>query len=89
MHIPNPNSVYHRWEGTLLFYGCFEDNIAHTAALFLYPVSTLQQSGPTEQLCNIIQHLDRSLFEPHLRILFKDLANNLWKAYQEQGGCAP
>ena len=51
------------------------------AQKILYVVSTLQQSGPTEQLYNVIQHLDKRVFEPHLITLSKEPADSRWNAY--------
>lgn len=49
----------------------------------LYIVSTLKRSGPTNQLFNVINHLDRSQFEPHLVTLSPEPADNRWKEFQD------
>lgn len=48
----------------------------------LYIVSTLKRAGPTNQLYNIIKHLDRSKFEPHLVTLSPEPADSRWEDYK-------
>ena len=47
----------------------------------LYLVSTLQRSGPTNQLFNLIKHLDRNKFEPHLITLSPESSDSRWEDY--------
>jgi glycosyltransferase involved in cell wall biosynthesis len=42
-----------------------------------YIVSTLGRTGPTRQLLNILRHLDRNQFEPHLITLSNNPRDNL------------
>src|SRR5690554_5345172 len=49
----------------------------------LYVVSTLKSSGPTNQLFNVINHLDRSQYEPHLITLSPEPADSRWKKFQD------
>ncbi|WP_040587853.1 glycosyltransferase family 4 protein [Alkalispirochaeta alkalica] len=51
----------------------------------LYIVSTLQRSGPTNQLYNIIRYLDRTRFEPYLITLSSEPADSRWKDYEAVG----
>lgn len=51
----------------------------------LYIVSTLQKSGPTNQLFNIIKNLDRTTFEPYLISLSPEPKASLWFAYESLG----
>ena len=51
----------------------------------LYLVSTLQRSGPTNQLFNLIKHLDRNKFEPHLITLSPEPSDSRWDDYAALG----
>lgn len=48
-----------------------------------YIVSTLKRSGPTNQLYNIINNIDRSVFDVHLVTLSPESADSLWSKYEE------
>lgn len=48
-------------------------------------VSTLQASGPTNQLYNIIKNLDRDQFEPYLITLSPEPAESRWSDYKQLG----
>lgn len=48
----------------------------------VYIVSTLKKSGPTNQLFNIINNLDRSIFEPYLITLSPEPENSRWGDYE-------
>jgi len=48
----------------------------------LYIVSTLQRSGPTNQLFNIIKNLDLNLFEPYLVTLSPEVSDSKWADYE-------
>lgn len=50
-----------------------------------YIVSTLKSSGPTNQLYNIITHLDRSLFNPMLVTLSPEPADSRWSDFEKLG----
>lgn len=49
----------------------------------LYIVSTLQKSGPTNQLYNLLKYIDRSQFEPHLITLSSEPTNSRWVDYED------
>lgn len=52
----------------------------------LFVVSTLKHSGPTNQLLNIINNLDRNIFEPHLITLSPEPQHHSrWKDYESAG----
>lgn len=51
----------------------------------IYVVSTLQASGPTNQLYNIIKNLDRDQFEPYLITLSPEPAESRWSDYKKLG----
>ncbi|WP_167855893.1 glycosyltransferase [Natronospirillum operosum] len=51
----------------------------------LYIVSTLNNSGPTNQLYNIIKYLDRSQFEPNLITLSPESVDSRWTDYEKLG----
>lgn len=53
----------------------------------LYIVSTLQNSGPTNQLYNIISHLDLSRFKPYVLTLSKEPldGSSRWANYEKLG----
>lgn len=51
----------------------------------LYIVSTLKHSGPTNQLFNLIKHLDKSKFEPHLITLSPEPKDSRWQDYEGIG----
>ena len=48
----------------------------------IYIVSTLKRSGPTNQLYNIINNMDRSVFEVHLLTLSPEPIDTLWSKYE-------
>lgn len=51
----------------------------------LYIVSTLQSSGPTTQLFNLIKNLDRSKFTPYLLTLSPEPLDSKWDDFQNIG----
>ncbi|TWI76906.1 glycosyltransferase involved in cell wall biosynthesis [Desulfobotulus alkaliphilus] len=52
----------------------------------LYIVSTLQRSGPTNQLYNLIKYLDRNEFEPYLITLSPEPEHgSAWQAFNDLG----
>ncbi len=51
----------------------------------LYVVSTLKRSGPTSQLYNVINDLDRSRFEPHLITLSPESEASDWEQFAQIG----
>ncbi|EIJ34221.1 glycosyltransferase [Thiothrix nivea] len=51
----------------------------------LYITSTLKNSGPTNQLFNLIKYLDRSQFTPHLITLSPEPTDSRWKDYKNIG----
>lgn len=51
----------------------------------LYVVSTLGRSGPTNQLFNIVQYLDRSRFEVYLITLSAEPEDSRWDDYAALG----
>lgn len=48
----------------------------------LYVVSTLQRTGPTNQLSYIVKYLDRSRFEPHVLTLSPEPASSLIESFR-------
>lgn len=48
----------------------------------LYIVSTLKRSGPTNQLYNIIKHLDRTQFDPYLISLSPEPIDSRWDDFE-------
>lgn len=50
-----------------------------------YIVSTLKRSGPTNQLFNIINNLDRAIFEPHLITLSPEPEDSRWADFENIG----
>ena len=51
----------------------------------LYVVSTLKRSGPTNQLYNLVKHLDRNLFDLHLITLSAETEDSRWKDFENLG----
>lgn len=51
----------------------------------LYIVSTLQKSGPTNQLFNLINNLDRERFEPYLITLSPEPNDSRWADFEKIG----
>ena len=51
----------------------------------LYIVSTLKQSGPTNQLRNIIKNLDPSVFNPVIVTLSPEPKDSQWEKYESLG----
>lgn len=51
----------------------------------IYVVSTLRKSGPTNQLYNLIKHLDRKKFNPHLITLSPEPLDSRWRDYEGLG----
>jgi glycosyltransferase involved in cell wall biosynthesis len=51
----------------------------------IYLVSTLQSSGPTNQLYNIINNLDRDQFEPYLITFSPEPVESRWTDYKRLG----
>lgn len=51
----------------------------------LYVVSTLKRSGPTNQLYNLVKHLDRNLFDLHLITLSPEPEDSRWKDFEDLG----
>ncbi len=51
----------------------------------LYIVSTLKRAGPTNQLYNLIKHLDRSQFEPYLITLSPETDVSRWDDFEALG----
>lgn len=56
-----------------------------TVQKVLYIVSTLKRSGPTNQLYNLIKHLDREHFEPHLVTLSPEPKDSRWNDFDDLG----
>jgi glycosyltransferase involved in cell wall biosynthesis len=48
----------------------------------VYFVSTLRRTGPTNQLLNIVQHLDRALFEPMIVTISPEPAASMQTAFE-------
>lgn len=51
----------------------------------LYVVSTLKRSGPTNQLFNVINNLDRTTFEPIIITLSPEPTDSRWMDYEALG----
>ena len=51
----------------------------------LYCVSTLGNTGPTNQLLSLIQNLDRSIFEPYLITLSTEPEKSKWNEFEQAG----
>ena len=51
----------------------------------LYCVSTLGNTGPTNQLLSLIRNLDRSIFEPYLLTLSAEPPKSKWHEFEEAG----
>ncbi|TRO40097.1 glycosyltransferase [Pseudomonas sp. ALS1131] len=51
----------------------------------LYVVSTLKRTGPTNQLFNLIRHLDLERFEPHVLTLSPEPMDSRWLDYELLG----
>jgi glycosyltransferase involved in cell wall biosynthesis len=51
----------------------------------LYIVSTLQRSGPTSQLFNIIKNLNRDMYDPYLITLSPETSNSRWSDFKRIG----
>lgn len=51
----------------------------------LYVVSTLKRSGPNNQLFNLIRHLDRTKFDPHLVTLSPEPDDSRWEDFRDIG----
>lgn len=60
--------------------------LEHRIVNTLFVVSTLRRTGPTNQLYNLIKHLDRSRFEPHLITLSPEPAQgSAWPDFEAIG----
>jgi glycosyltransferase involved in cell wall biosynthesis len=55
--------------------------MSSTAIRIVFLVSTLRRTGPTNQLYNIIQHLDRARFEPIVVTLSPEPASSMRQAF--------
>lgn len=51
----------------------------------LYVTSTLKKTGPINQLYNLIDHLDREEYEPHLITLSPEALDSRWTDYEALG----
>lgn len=51
----------------------------------IYIVSTLKRSGPTNQLFNVVNNLDRTFFEPHLITLSPEPEDSRWLDFENIG----
>lgn len=51
----------------------------------LYVVSTLERSGPTNQLYNLIKYMDRGRFDVHLITLSPEPGDSRWDDYTQLG----
>lgn len=53
----------------------------------VYLVSTLERTGPTNQLFNIIKYLDQSNYEVHLVTLSSEPVSSRWNDFKSLGVC--
>lgn len=61
------------------------EGMCTTLKRMLYLVSTLGRTGPTNQLYNIIKHLDKSRFNPMLVTLSPEPADSRWSDFEKLG----
>ena len=53
----------------------------------LYIVSTLANTGPTNQLYNVVKYLDRNTYKPYIITLSHETGNSVWNEFEKIGVC--